>query len=266
MKGGRIVEYGTYKELLARGVDFHAALDEGAGSACKPPITSAHSSPGPSAAATAVTARAASASGAPLLPAPNSTLQPDAAPSPARTAPDMPLLTELAGVAAEVSAAETMLTALPSRQVQGHGAPATASANALAAHAEDGAAAVEAADCKTLDLVPLLAPTITGGAVPEAASGTLPDPTADPRAPRGRDAEPRGWRDVDGKVAGGRSASRKGRLVYVRLSHRKSIMLQHLSMRGVASRSRRFGMVSMHTIAMHRACCPIAMHMTMACR
>ncbi len=29
MKHGRIVEHGTYQELLARGVDFHAEVEEG---------------------------------------------------------------------------------------------------------------------------------------------------------------------------------------------------------------------------------------------
>ena len=29
MKHGRIVEHGTYRELLARGVDFHAEVEEG---------------------------------------------------------------------------------------------------------------------------------------------------------------------------------------------------------------------------------------------
>ena len=29
MKGGHIVEHGTYKELLDRGVDFHAELGDG---------------------------------------------------------------------------------------------------------------------------------------------------------------------------------------------------------------------------------------------
>ncbi len=249
MKGGRIVEHGTYRELLARGVDFHVALDEAAGSADKPPITSAHSSPGPSAAATAVAARAASVPAAPLLPAPDFFRQAYAAPPAAETASDMPVLMGLAGVAAPVSAAGPMHDRMPGSQGQGHGEAATASITALAAHAEDGAAAAEEADCKTLDLVPLLVSTVNGGAVPEAASGALPDPTADPTAPRRRNAaESRGWRDEDGKVAGGRSASRKGRLVYVRLSsHRESIVLQHSSVQDVAS-VERFGM---HVIAMH---------------
>ena len=253
MKGGRIVEHGTYKELLARGVDFHAALDEGPGSANKPPITSAHSSPGPSAASTAVTARAASVSGAPLLPAPDFFQQADAAPRTAGTASDMPLPTGLTGVAAEVTAAEPTPDRGPSSRDQGHGEAATASMHALAAHAEDGAAAAEEADCKTLDLVPLLAPTINGGAVPEAASGALPDPAADPTAPRGRDAvESRGWRDEDGKVAGGRNASRKGRLVYVRLSqHAQCTIANHSSIQCVASGC--VTTVSTHAMVMHRA-------------
>ena len=214
MKGGRIIEHGTYRELLARGVDFHAALDdEGAGSVERPPIGSAHSAPGPSAAPTAAAARTTSASTPPLLPAPDFFQQPEAASVPARQTSGVPQPTGSTGVAAQVSAAGPTHERVPDSQIQGHG---EAVAALLDANADDGAAAAEQADCKTLDLAPLLAPTVNGGAVPEAASGALPDPTADPRAPRGRDAEPRGWRDTDGKAAGGRSGSRKGRLVYVR--------------------------------------------------
>jgi hypothetical protein len=97
----------------------------------------------------------------------------------------------------------------------GHSQSITAFAEALqSVHTEDGAAAAaaEQADQKALDLLPLLTPTVTGGAVPEAASGAL---TA-VAGRRGSDGEPRGWRGADGKLAGAAGASRKGRLVHVR--------------------------------------------------
>ena len=217
MKGGRIVAHGTYRELLARGVDFHAALDEGAGSVERLSVVSAYSLPDTSVFSTAPGAEAASASAAPLVPAPDLFQRPYAAPSAATTASDAPQLTGpagLAGVAAQVSESGLTHESVPDSQAQVHGEAVAVSVDAPLTHAENGAAAAEQADCKTLDLVSLLAPTVNGGAAPEAASGALPDATA----PRGRGAESRGWRDVDGKVAGGRSASRKGRLVYVRYS------------------------------------------------
>lgn len=49
MKGGRIVEHGTYRELLDRGVDFHAELGDGQQTPQLSPATSltpANSMPG----------------------------------------------------------------------------------------------------------------------------------------------------------------------------------------------------------------------------
>jgi len=50
MKGGRIVEHGTYKELLDRGVDFHAELGDGGQQTPQlspaPSLTPANSMPG----------------------------------------------------------------------------------------------------------------------------------------------------------------------------------------------------------------------------
>ena len=50
MKGGRIVEHGTYKELLDRGVDFHSELGDGGQQTPQlspaPSLTPANSMPG----------------------------------------------------------------------------------------------------------------------------------------------------------------------------------------------------------------------------
>ena len=50
MKGGRIVEHGTYKDLLDRGVDFHAELGDGGQQTPQlspaPSLTPANSMPG----------------------------------------------------------------------------------------------------------------------------------------------------------------------------------------------------------------------------
>ena len=217
MRDGRIVEHGTHKELLARGVDFHATLDsDGAAAAAKPAITAAHSSPSPSAASAMeaetirASARAASAAAEVPQAAPDLAQQPEAPPPSAQHAADEPGYREQAAV--DAPAGPALIEAPERRGQTDQAAPGVSDAES-SAHAVDGEAAAERADGITSDLVPLLAPTITGGAVPEAASGALTAATPQ----QGRDTEPRGWRGEDGKVAGGRSGSRKGRLVYVRL-------------------------------------------------
>ena len=209
MKGGRVVEYGTYQELLDRGVDFHAALDEGRGTTDRPPSRSAQPSP-PAAAETA--ARAPPADTAALDAAPKSSTQSGTAALPPEQAAGMHRVRAEGGEAGEVSAAELDPAAEVEGDSRGHETRVEGCISAQAVHAEEGAAAAEQADRQALELAPLLAPTIAAGAVPEAAFGAVSDATA----LQGSDAEPRGWRGTDGKLAGARSASRKGRLVYVR--------------------------------------------------
>ena len=209
MRDGRIADYGTYQELLARGVDFHAALDEGH-SAPRPPVSTPEA-PLPA-------SKPAESASDSVLDASREHNVPSSSTQPASE--EQSLLGEQPGTASDAQGAE--LLPAPSQVADelpaGHSQSITAFAEALqSGDTEGGATAVaaaEQAEQKALDLLPLLAPTITGGAVPEAASGAL---TA-VAGRRSSEAEPRGWRGADGKLAGTAGASRKGRLVHVRRS------------------------------------------------
>ena len=210
MRDGRIAEYGTYQELLARGVDFHAALDASGSD-------STQRLPEPEQLPTRP-ALSSAASASEMVPdAPSHEEVSATAAQPQSHPHQQPLIGVQIGAASDAqafdlpSARSNFADSVPRGDGQPMMAPTEASQGAIA---DDGAAAAaaEQADQKALDLLPLLTPTVTGGATPEAASGAL----LVVAGRRGSEVEPRGWRGADGKLAGAAGAGRKGRLVYVR--------------------------------------------------